>query len=120
MADVVTITARPIYLEDLAIASSPGQQDTNVPVAGYGPATLTRVYFNTSQLANKVTPSGAVNGVNTVFVLPDAPSPPESLQLFRNGILQDQGTDYTLAGDTITFSATAPLTGDSLRAWYTW
>src|SRR5579863_9703770 len=48
-------------------------------------------------------PGGLVNGVNTVFSLAFPPSPAASLSLYRNGLLQEAGTDYTISGSTITF-----------------
>lgn len=59
------------------------------------------------------TPAGVVNGVNTVFVLSGAPSPAGSLHLYRNGVLQRVGVDYSLNGSTVTFNAVAtPQSGD--------
>lgn len=66
-----------------------------------------------------VTPTGAINGTNVVFTLPLAPSPPESLKLMRNGLVQKAGVDFNLAGGTVTFTAGAiPQAGDALLAWY--
>jgi hypothetical protein len=64
------------------------------------------------------TPSGTVNGVNTIFTLQNIPNPASTLQLYWNGVLQTQGIDYTLSGLTITFFV-APPTG-SLVAYYWW
>ena len=65
------------------------------------------------------TPAGAINGSNTFFVLPASPSPAASLALFRNGLLQTAGNDYTLNGATITFNSNAiPQLGDILEAYY--
>jgi hypothetical protein len=65
------------------------------------------------------TPGGTLNGTNATFTLANAPDPPASLTLFRNGLLQDQNGDYTLAGSTITFEAGAvPQAGDILIASY--
>lgn len=63
-------------------------------------------------------PTGVINGVNTVFTLSTPPDPPESLRLYLNGIVQTEGIDYALLGDTITYIVTPPQTGDSLIAWY--
>ncbi len=64
-------------------------------------------------------PSGDVNGANAVFGLVSVPEPASSLLLFRNGVLQKQGLDYTLSGSSITFTAAAiPQTGDALVASY--
>jgi hypothetical protein len=65
------------------------------------------------------TPAGTVDGVNTGFTLGYSPNPGSSLLLYRNGILQKQGMDYNLDGNTVTFvSASIPQTGDLLQASY--
>ena len=47
--------------------------------------------------------------VGTQLVLPQAPAPPESLQVFRNGVLQQRGPDYVASGNFIvTASAIDP------------
>ncbi len=65
-------------------------------------------------------PSGAIDGVNLVFTLANAPNPASSLKLYKNGVLLQQNTDYTLSGSTITFASPsiAPLSGDLLTAFY--
>jgi hypothetical protein len=64
-------------------------------------------------------PTGAVNGVNAAFTLANSPNPAASLTLFLNGLLQDQGDDYTLAANVITFATDGlPQTGDILVASY--
>ena len=65
------------------------------------------------------TPTGAVDGSNTVFTLSGSPSPSLSLQVFRNGILQRIGVDYSLAGGTVTFvSGAIPQSGDIVQTYY--
>jgi hypothetical protein len=65
------------------------------------------------------TPSGTINGSNTVFTLAYAPNPVGSLFLFRNGVYLTNTVDYNLSSTTITFVAGAiPQTGDSLLAAY--
>ena len=67
--------------------------------------------------AYSITPTGAINGANTVYTLPDTPDT-NSLQLFLNGAFQTGGgVDYTIAGLTITFGS-APPTGSILRAFF--
>lgn len=62
-------------------------------------------------------PTGAINGQNVVFQLSQQPATPSTLHLFRNGVLQTQGTDYTLSGSTVTFvNAVIPTAGDILTA----
>ncbi len=65
------------------------------------------------------TPAGTVNGSNAIFQLSKTPAPATSLHLFRNGILQRQGVDFTLNANAITFlPASLPQTGDLLEASY--
>lgn len=63
--------------------------------------------------------SGTVDGVNTAFTLVHAPSPIDSLNVFRNGLLMKHGNDYSIDGVTVTFlPASVPQTGDQLLASY--
>ena len=65
------------------------------------------------------TPSGATNSVNAIFNLSQAPTPAGSLELYRNGLVQTSGVDYTVSGSRITFATgNIPVTGDLLQAYY--
>ncbi len=65
------------------------------------------------------TPGGFVDGANTSFTLLNIPSPVSSLYVYRNGLLQTSGIDYTQTGTSLTFFAGAtPQTGDMLTATY--
>ena len=65
------------------------------------------------------TPSGAVNGVNADFTLAAEPVPLASLSLYRNGLLQRAGIDYSPGGSGVRFLPGAvPQPGDILLAWY--
>ena len=64
-------------------------------------------------------PGGTLNGINTAFTLQFAPSPANSLVLFRNGLLQTHGFDFALAGNVVTFlPGSIPQAGDQLTASY--
>lgn len=64
-------------------------------------------------------PAGIVDGSNTSFGLSAVPDPPTSLAVYRNGILQKVGQDYTLAGSSIQFTAAStPQPADTLLASY--
>ncbi|MBK9170211.1 MAG: hypothetical protein IPM24_22505 [Bryobacterales bacterium] len=68
---------------------------------------------------DRETPGGVVDGVNTLFNLLFQPEPPESVRLFRNGLLQTAGVDYSVSGSAITFlPGAAPQPGDVLAAYY--
>ena len=69
----------------------------------FGPSVIIKNIYNQ-------TPTGAVNGSNTAFVLPKAPI---NEMVYLNGVRMRSGSsnDYTLANRTITFN-TAPLTDD--------
>jgi hypothetical protein len=65
------------------------------------------------------TPAGTVDGFNATFTVVSSPAPASSLLLFRNGVLQKPGFDFTLSGFTITFlTASVPLPGDTVLASY--
>lgn len=65
-------------------------------------------------------PQGTIDGHNLTFTLSATPNPPLSLKLFKNGVLLQQNTDYTLNGLTITFisQTVTPQPGDALSAYY--
>jgi hypothetical protein len=64
-------------------------------------------------------PAGIVDGSNGSFTIAAAPDPIASLTVYRNGLLQQAGSDYTFSGRTIQFVAAAiPQPGDSLLASY--
>lgn len=53
--------------------------------------------------AQSETPTGDVNGINTIFTLSRSPSPAGSLCFYINGQLQKAGgEDFTLVGNRIT------------------
>lgn len=69
--------------------------------------------------ADLETPSGAVDGANTTFTLSGVPLPASSLMVYRNGLLQKVGVDFTLSLDRITFLPGAvPQVGDLVQASY--
>jgi hypothetical protein len=63
-------------------------------------------------------PGGIVDGANLLFTLTGAPNPAASLALYRNGILQKAGQDYSVTASQLTFLFTAPQPGDTLLANY--
>ena len=69
--------------------------------------------------ADGETPAGLLNGTNAVFTLANPPSPGASLTLYRNGLVQQQNVDYSVAGNVITFApGSLPGAGDTLMASY--
>jgi hypothetical protein len=64
-------------------------------------------------------PQGLLDGQNRLFLLAGTPEPEASLLLYRNGVLQKQGLDYTLVGNAVEFvSGATPQLGDVLLASY--
>lgn len=63
-------------------------------------------------------PTGAVDGVNAVFTLADAPVAGKQ-SVFLDGVKQDPNaaSDYTIAGAVITFTV-APMVGTAILADY--
>jgi uncharacterized phage infection (PIP) family protein YhgE len=73
----------------------------------------------TAQFTDGETPSGTMDGSNGTFTLAAAPGPPTSLQLYRNGLEQANGTDFTISGNTITFlNGNVPRSTDIVQAFY--
>lgn len=62
------------------------------------------------------TPAGTLNGTNCVFTLQNTPMT-GTLVVYKNGVRQQPGGDYTLSGVTISF-LTAPAAGDLVSADY--
>jgi hypothetical protein len=64
-------------------------------------------------------PAGTLNGSNTTFNLSQVPTPVSALSVYRNGLLQAIGIDYTLSGSTLTFlPASIPKSSDIVSAFY--
>lgn len=72
-----------------------------------------------TQMSWMESPGGAVDGVNNVFTVANAPSPANSLMFFVNGVLQKPGAqyDYTIVSTTVTL-AVPPEEGSNLVATY--
>lgn len=60
---------------------------------------------------------GAVDGANSIFGLAHLPTIPQSVSIFKNGFLQQQGVDYQLSGTEIAFYQ-APEAGASFLTTY--
>jgi hypothetical protein len=69
--------------------------------------------------ADSIIPTGTVNGINTIFSLPNTPNPQNSLEIFYNGMLLKQAIDYNLIGNIITYSF-APTINSIQLAFYTY
>lgn len=72
---------------------------------------------NLERFWTQETPSGLINGVNTVYTIAFEPLENESILLFKNGLQQRLGTDFTVSGTTITF-ASAPAIASDLSVQY--
>lgn len=78
------------------------------PVSGSKLLASYRTYSEINFIDNE-TPSGAINGINTVFTLSTMPVA-GSEHLYLNGMLQDSGMDYdyTITGTVIVFNIPPP------------
>ena len=116
-AGLVTITPTTSTID--GVSSITLQQGAGVKIYSDGSNYYTeRGMFTTTPVsyADNETPSGT-SPLGTTYTLAHAPNPTGSLELYVNGVLQIQGTDYTLSSATITFT-NAPTSDDILRAWY--
>ncbi len=74
---------------------------------------------NAPSFVDSDSPAGIVDGSNVTFALTAVPSPATSLAVYRNGLLQKPGFDYTAAGNSLQFAVlSAPQPGDTLVASY--
>lgn len=105
-------------ISDASIASPANGQilQYNSATSKWQNATLGSVI--TTSAIFRETPSGAINGTNTIFTLANTPITGTEM-VYYNGVLQDAGSgnDYTISGGTITFTFT-PQTGDKIRVSY--
>ncbi len=63
--------------------------------------------------------TGTIDGSNDTFTLQSEPQPATSLQVFRNGVLQMSGVDYTMSVNVVTFlPVSVPRPGDILQVSY--
>ena len=67
-------------------------------------------------------PTGTKDGANLTFQLVNTPPPSTGLRLFKNGLLLQRDSDYTVSGNTVTFkgAAATPTAVDTLVAFYHW
>lgn len=65
----------------------------------------------------QATPTGTVNGSNTVFTLPSTPAEDDQVQVWVNGLFQLYAVDFTVSGTTVTMT-TAPATESNIRVAY--
>jgi hypothetical protein len=106
----------PQYGSDLKPVSNP--ESLEKPWANYY-RDLSSGDIGVPNFADAEAPVGVIDGVNAVFTLANAPTPANSLQLFRNGQKLVAGVGYALAGKTITMqSSQIPTAGDTLEATY--
>lgn len=71
-----------------------------------------------ANLVVRETPSGTLNGSNTVFILANTPEVGTE-EIFLNGVLMNPGSgnDYQISGATITFEF-SPVTGGKILVNY--
>lgn len=104
---VVNASGVPVFTTDLPAGTTIGGQPIGSPAQSP---------YLTGPQAVSETPTGSVNGVNTVFGLTAEPVG-EKILLFVNGVFQTETQDYSVDGQTITMSY-APTTGDVVRVFY--
>ena len=79
------------------------------PVGGKGGGGFSKIAMD-FHIIDDETPSGTVNGTNTIFTLANVPNPTSSLKVYVNGQRMRITEDYTLSGGTITFIIAPPST----------
>lgn len=72
-----------------------------------------------TELVLNETPTGLIDGVNTLFVLNNTPTAPGTVMLWLNGQLMTPTSDFAVSGKNITFLCAPPTADDVLIAMYT-
>lgn len=88
---------------------------TNITIVG---TTISATGGGSGTYTSNETPSGTINSSNTSFTLAHTPVS-GTVSLYLNGLYQVPSVDYTISSGTVTYSS-APFTGDSLMAIYTY
>ena len=103
-----------------AIAAAAGTSSDCVRVDGSsGPCGGSGSGGGGASFVDAEVPTGVVDGANRNFTLTQTPSPASSVLFSRNGLLLQQGNDYTVAANLISFRAgSPPQPGDVLQASY--
>jgi mono/diheme cytochrome c family protein len=108
-----TITTTPQKSTTLSTTTTTTSTSTNnaTPSIGSG-------FVNYANIVTRETPSGTLDGTNTIFTLTNAPLP-GSEEVFLNGILREPGigNEYTITGNLLT-CLNAPASTDRLRVSY--
>lgn len=99
---------------NVALALSGDVTVSDTGVVAVNPATVVRI----QDVVKQENPVGNIDGVNDTYVLAATPKP-GTVEVYINGLLQDEGedNDYTIAGDTITMQYLL-TTGDKIRVSY--
>lgn len=100
----------------LPVSTTSGNNAVYLPASGNVPSynQIPVIYWNRSL-------SGVQNGSNSGFIMPTAPISSNSVMLFKNGLLQRQGSgyDYTLSGSGVYFnSGNIPASLDNILVTY--
>ena len=96
------------YTPEVVVVESMGPRG---PVGETGPPGLTYIAIS------EVLPAQFQNGVNVTFPLADVADLSQSIQVFRNGLLEVPGIGYLVTEDSVTFT-TPPLNSDVIAVVY--
>ena len=113
------------YIDLYVPSSTPGNYNISFPTGNGRLALSSEITGGPGGTHTHVTykPSGIMDGINAEFTLISSPNPADSLQLFKNGLLQYSGAgdDFILAsGNIIVFNqlGNVPVSGDKLISYY--
>lgn len=102
------------YFAKLANFTASSRKKSLIPFGLFSPGDNLE-FLATTDPAQYITVTGTIDGTNPTFTIPSTTG--MVITLFKNGVLQHQGIQYTLAGSTITFlDPYIPQTGDVVLA----
>lgn len=92
---------------------------TNISISGSGtsgsPYSISSTGVSVTPFSE--VPSGTINSSNKIFTLANTPAAAAGVQVTLDGVVQVNGTDFTVSGTTITF-VSAPVTSSTIYAFY--
>jgi hypothetical protein len=117
----LNVQAMPGTLTDTEVASTASIQESkllfNTSTGHHHDGTDSRkITLGSSYFVYNETPTGTINGTNSVFTLANTPA--VAVIMEYNGVYLSPGTaaDYVLSANTVTLNSWAPTGTDTLRA----
>ncbi len=113
------VFARKLSTGDVWVGNSPYLiTDGTNSLSGITPSSAGATGGGNLHLWSQEIPTGSINSANLSFTITNYPYSVTTIMLFRNGLYQNNGVDYSVTNGVNILFAAAPLTGDEIVATY--